>query len=72
MSKMKALLENIGEREEEIIQILVLAKETRPAFYDMVCETPSLITVTSLVRGITTDQTLILLVTGYLSTKIKS
>jgi len=72
MSKMKALLENIGEREEEIIQILVLAKETRPAFYGMVCETPSLITVTSLVRGITTDQTLILLVTGYLSTKIKS
>jgi len=64
MSKMKALLENIGEREEEIIQILVLAKETRPAFYGMVCETPSLITVTSLA--------LILLVTGYLSTKIKS
>jgi len=53
MSKMKALLENIGEREEEIVQILVLAKEARPAFYNMVCETPSLITVTSLVRGIT-------------------
>ena len=72
MSKIKRMLENISEREDEIIQILVLAKEARPAFYDMVKETPSMRTVTHLVRDITDDKTLILLVTGYLSSQIKS
>jgi len=72
MSKIKRHLENIVEREADILQILTLAEEARPAFYKMVKETPSMRTVTSLLRGITTDQALILLVTGYLSTKIKS
>jgi len=72
MSKIKLLMENMAEREEEITQVLTLAKEARPAFYDMVSGTPSMKTVTSLLRGITADNDLILLVTGYLSSQIKS
>jgi len=72
MSKMKRLMEDMAEREEEITQVLALAHSKRPAFYEMVEATPSMKTVTSLLRGITTDQTLILLVTGYLSSQIKS
>jgi len=72
MSKMKTLMENMVEREGEILAILEEAKTKRPAFYEMVSETPSMKTVTSLLRGITTDQTLILLVTGYFGTQIKS
>lgn len=72
MSKMKTLLENIGEREDEIITILNVAKEKRPAFYEMVTETPSVKTVTSLLRGITDDMDIIVLVCGYLNYQNKS
>ncbi len=69
---MKALMENMIEREEEIQQVLSVACTKRPDFYSMVIQTPSMKTVTSLLRGITTDEQLILLVTGYLSSQIKS
>lgn len=69
MSKMKQLRENMIEREGEIQQLLTLALEARPAFYKMVVETPSMKTVRSLLRGITDDDDLILLVAGYLSTQ---
>jgi len=72
MSKMKRLMEDMVERETEITQVLSVAHTKRPAFYEMVEQTPSMKTVTSLLRGITDDQTLILLVTGYLSSQIKS
>ena len=65
-------MEDMAERECEIFAVLEQAKKSRPTFYDMVCETPSMITVKSLLRGITDNNDLILLVTGYLSTKIKS
>jgi hypothetical protein len=71
MGKMKTLRENILERDDEIQQLLTLAYEKRPAFYDMVINTPSIKTVTSLLRGITDDLDLILLVTGYLSNYTK-
>lgn len=67
MSKMKTLMENMVEREGEIQTILNVCKEKRPVFYEMVIETPSIKTVTSLLRGITDDTEIILLVTGYLS-----
>ena len=72
MSKMTRLMEDMVERENEITQALAEAQVKRPAFYEMVSATPSMKTVTSLLRGITTDNDLILLVTGYLSSQIKS
>ena len=69
---MKRLMEDMDERETEILAVLEQAKTKRPAFYEMVSETPSMKTVTSLLRGITDDKDLILLVTGYLSSQIKS
>ena len=67
MAKMKRLMERICEHDVELDEILELAETKRPDFYAMVCETPSIRTVRSLLRGITDDKTMIELVSGYLS-----
>lgn len=72
MSKMKRLMEQMSEREEELDSVLEQAETKRPEFFAMVIETPSMRTVTSLLRGITDDKDLILLVTGYLRAIKKS
>jgi len=72
MSKMKALMEQMGEREDEIVALLNAAKEKRPAFYDMVKVTPSYKTCKSLLRGFTDDDEMILMVSGYISYQNKS
>jgi hypothetical protein len=69
MGKMKTLRENMFEREDEIETLLNVAKEKRPAFYDMVSATPSYKTCKSLLRGITDDDELILMVTQHMSDK---
>ncbi len=67
MAKMKRLLEQICDRNVELDEVLKQAETKRPEFYAMVCITPSRCTVKSLLRGITDDETLIQLVSGYLN-----
>ena len=67
MAKMKRLLEKICDRNVELDEILEIAETKRPDFYALVCETPSMRTVKSLLRGITDDESMIELVSGYLS-----
>lgn len=67
MAKMKRLLEQICDRNVELDVILEQAETKRPEFYAMVCITPSMRTVKSLLRGITDDESMIRLVTGYLN-----
>ena len=67
MAKMKRLLEQICDHNVELDEILEQAEIKRPGFYKMVCETPSTRTVRNLLRGITDDETMILLVSNYLS-----
>jgi len=72
MSNIKRLMEDLMEREEEIQQVLKQANKERPAFYELVIKMPNKSTVGCLLRGITTDESLIRLVAGYLCTQIKS
>ena len=67
MAKMKRLLEKICDRNVELDEILEIAETKRPEFYAMVRETPSMITVKNLLRGITDDLSIIQLVSGYLN-----
>lgn len=67
MAKMKRLMERICDRNDELDIILKQAETKRPEFYAMVRETPSMITVKSLLRGITDDLSIIELVAGYLN-----
>ena len=69
MGKMKALLEESGERSADIETLLNMAKEQRPAYYDMVVEFPTPALVKKLLRGIMDDDNTTMLVYAYLSKK---
>lgn len=68
MSKIKRFIEQMHERTEELKAILERAKAKRPELFAATIEAPTPTSVKSLLRGITDDETLILLVTIYLGT----
>ena len=69
MGKMKALLEESGEHSADIETLLNIAKEKRPAYYDMVAEFPTPVLCKKLLRGIMDDEKTVMLVYAYLSNK---
>lgn len=69
MGKMKALIEEVGEHASDIETLLNLAKEKRPAYYDMVAEFPTPALCKKLLRDIMDDEKTVMLVYAYLSNK---
>jgi hypothetical protein len=59
MSKMKRLLEEICESEDEILALIEQAKEKRPLFYEQAKKYPSYTVCMRLFNGLTDDDKLI-------------
>ena len=64
---MENLTAQLSEHAHEIDAALWTVEQTRPEFYQFVCETPNLESVTKLLRGIVDDPEQIELITKYLT-----